>query len=109
MTDRAAGIESQLDHAIYSDDPDAVDRLRERIASLEAERDRIKAYNASCRKGQRDLSLLDERQTADLASCLRFQPYACKGGAFPSYVLSNLTGNIARQRTRLDELGGARG
>lgn len=101
---RADGIERQLDRSIYSDDEDAVERLEERVTALEAERDRIKAYNASCRKGAPDLSLLDEDQKADLASCLRFQPYACKNGAMPGYVLTNLGGNIRRNKERLEAL-----
>jgi hypothetical protein len=40
---RADNIAAAADRAIYDDDPDAPERLRERIAELEAERDRIKA------------------------------------------------------------------
>lgn len=50
MAGRAAGIEAQLARAIYDDDPDAVERLTERVATLEAQRDRIKAANAAYRK-----------------------------------------------------------
>jgi Domain of unknown function (DUF3560) len=105
MAARADGIESQLAGAIYSDDPDAVEQLRARIARLEAERDRIKAYNVSCRRGQPDESLLDEAQRASLASVRRYSPYQLgKGGAFPAYALSNLNGNLKRQRDRLADL-----
>lgn len=68
MESRADGIEAQLDHAIYSDDPDAIERLRERIAELEGERERIKA-----------------------------RPHE-------GYELSNLAGNLRRQRERLAHL-----
>lgn len=104
MESRANGIETAAEHAIYSDDHDAVERLQERIATLEAERERVKAYNLSCRKGARDLSLLTEDEKRVLLSCLQFQPYACKNGQFPAYHLSNLNGNIARQRKRLETL-----
>src|ERR1035437_4050647 len=53
MTSRADGIEAQLDHAIYDDDPDAIERIRERIAGLEAKRDQMKAANAEYRKTHR--------------------------------------------------------
>jgi|SRR3990167_657848 len=43
MASRASGIEAQLDRAIYDDDPDAIEQLRERIAALEAKREAIKA------------------------------------------------------------------
>lgn len=45
MNSRADNIEAAAASAIYSDDVDAVDRLREKIAGLDAERERIKAVN----------------------------------------------------------------
>jgi Domain of unknown function (DUF3560) len=105
MSRRAGNLEAALEASIYDDDPDAVERLRERIAALEAERERIKAYNASCRRGQPDPSLLGERQRETLESVRRVAPYAIgKGGSFPSYALSNLSGNLARNRQRLARL-----
>lgn len=104
MNARANGIESQLATSIYSDDPNAVPALEQRVAALEAERDRIKAYNATARKGKPDTSLLNESERKALLDALRYSPGAPTSGAFPSYHLSNLTGNIARQRKRLEEL-----
>lgn len=105
MTRRADGIEAQLAGAIYSDDPDAIEQLQARIANLEAERDRIKAYNATCRKDTPDESLLTDKERADLESVRRYAPYQLgKGGAFPGYKLSNLNGNITRNRQRLESL-----
>lgn len=105
MSSRAANIEAQLAGAIYSDDEDAVEQLAARIAKLEAERDRIKAYNASCRKGARDVSLLDESQRGELATVMRVAAYSMgKGGQFPAYHLTNLSGNIARNKKRLEAL-----
>lgn len=104
MKSRADGIESQLASSIYSDDPDAIERLQAKLADLEAERARIKAYNASCRKGRRDVSLLTEREQEALLSAIRFQPQACKGGAMPSYHLSNLSGRIKATRDRIARL-----
>ena len=103
MTSRADTIEAQLAGSIYTDDPDAIDALRARLEVLEAERARVKAYNASCRKGAPDPSLITEQERADLATCARFSTLG-KGGAFPGYKLSNLTGNIKRNRDRLAEL-----
>lgn len=105
MTARAEGIEAQLDTSIYSDDPDAVEALEQRIATLEAERDRIKAFNATARKGSPDYSLLTDSQRNDLLVTARVCPYQLgKGGSFPAYVLSNLSGNIKRNRDRLAEV-----
>jgi len=44
MTSRAFGINDQLDRSIYSDDPDAIERLEARILELEAKRVTIKAH-----------------------------------------------------------------
>ena len=104
---RADGIEHAAENAVYSDDVDAIERLTERIAAREAERDRIKAYNATARKGEPDGSLLDNKQRENLLSIAKVASYQLgKGGAFPSYVLSNLGGTIRKDKERLDELNG---
>jgi hypothetical protein len=92
MAARADNIEAAAEHAIYADDPDAIERLEERIAQLEAERERIKAENAAFRKAHR----------TELAAMTPYQ----RDQAMPyrGYVLQNLTGNIARNRQRLDGL-----
>lgn len=110
MAERADNIEAQAANAIYSDDPDAIERLREKIEEMEAERARIKAYNASCRKaakdgGTGDLSILTEPERESLLSTAKACPYQIgKGGSAPSYWLTNLGGNISRQRKRLAHL-----
>jgi hypothetical protein len=110
MAGRADEIEAQAAAAIYSDDTDAVDRLREKLERLEAERDRIKTYNASCRKaaktgGTGDTSLLLEEERRDLAATAQACPYMIgKGGSMPAYKLTNLGGVITSTRKRLAEL-----
>lgn len=105
MSQKAKNIESALDRSIYSDDPDAIEQLEARIAELEAERVRIKAYNASCRKGERDLSILAESEKSDLLTTARVASFQLgANGEFPSYKLSNLGGNINRNRKRLEAL-----
>lgn len=107
---RANGIDSQLERSIYSDDIDAIEKLKERISELEAERARIKAYNDSCRKaaksgGTGDLSILTAAERDDLVSLARYAAFQLKpGNAFPAYKLSNLSGNIKRNRDRLATL-----
>jgi len=108
MASRADGIERAAAHAIYSDDPDAPERLREKLARLEAERDRITAYNASARKAHKadpsrtggDFSLLDDAQLANLESLARIG-FMRPDGTFPSYATSNLGGQISKLRDRL--------
>lgn len=107
----ADGIEAQLATSIYSDDADAIEALELRISEREAERSRIKAYNLTCRKAAKegrttgDLSLLSEDQRRDLLLTARVAAYQLRpGGAFPSYVLSNLSSRIKSDRDRILDL-----
>jgi hypothetical protein len=105
---RADEIERQADNAIYSDDPDAIERLEERIAELEAERTRIKAFNTALRKGMPGgdaLQMLTPKERQDYAVIARVAPFQLgPKGELPSYKLSNLGGNINRQKKRLASL-----
>ena len=94
MRSRAEGIERQADHAIYSDDEDAVERLEERIAELEAQREHRKTANAAYRKAHR----------AELAAMSPYERY--QAVPYPGYSLSNIGGNISRLRDRLATLRG---
>lgn len=105
MRSRAENIEAAADHAIYDDDPDAIERLQEKLHGLEARRDAIKAYNASCRRKQPDLFVLPEDLREDATSQSHFM-VVMRGpnGELPAYALSNLSGNINRTRKRLERL-----
>lgn len=115
MARRADGIDAAAERAIYSDDVDAAERLAERIAELEAERDRITRYNASARKAHKadpsshvgDLAILDASQRADVLR-LAGIGFMRPDGAFPSYATANLSGNISKQRERLARMSGPR-
>jgi hypothetical protein len=113
MRQKAANIESAVDRAIYSDDPDAREQLERKIADMEAQRAAITAYNLDCRKaaktgGHGNLSLLEwdtpsglrsiARMVNDCATAGQLRP----GWALPTYAASNLSGNIARLRKRLE-------
>lgn len=109
MTARADSIERQAAGAIYSDDPDAIEQLRAKMARLEDERARIVAYNKAVRKAGRctddALAILTDEQRADLDSIARYASYQLRdGGAFPAYATSNLSGNIKRIRDRIAAL-----
>lgn len=96
MASRASNIEDAADNAIYSDDPDAIERLTEKIAGLEAQRERMTTANAAFRKSHR-------------------AEFKAAGGAynrdlmvpFQGYQLQNLGGNITRLRKRLKFLSGS--
>ena len=95
MGARAAGIVRQADHAIYSDDPDAIERLAEKIAALEAKREHIKTANAAFRKSHK--AELAAEQNSYLRNCMM---------PFQSFEGQNLSGNLTRLRTRLAHLKG---
>ena len=92
MSRRAAGIEAAADRAIYSDDPDAIARLQERIAELEAKRSAMNAANTAYRKEHR----------AELKAMTAFG--RSQNIPYPSYAITNIGGNITRQRQRLTSL-----
>lgn len=96
MASRADEIERQAAGAIYTDDADAAERLTAKIASMEAERERMKAANAAYRKDHR----------AALKAMSAYE----RGQAvpFPSYSITNLGGNISRAKARLAGLDRAR-
>lgn len=96
---------------IRDTEPDAVEKLEVRVRQLEAKRDRLKAYNRSCsawrfaQDGHGDLTLLTISEQRDVLSSIRHQPYQCKNGRCPAWMLSNLSANIRRYRERLARLG----
>lgn len=108
MASRAAEIDRQGEHAIYRDDPDAIARLAERIAGLEAERARMKAENAAYKKGDAAYAAF-AGITIEQAAARRVTieaSYSWCRQPHPGYALQNLGGNINRQKKRLAQLQG---
>jgi DNA repair exonuclease SbcCD ATPase subunit len=85
-------IERQADRAIYDDDSDAIERLRAKLAELEAERERRKQANADYRREHR----------AELKAMSAYDRHHAV--PFPSYSLSNLSGRITATRKRIEFL-----
>jgi uncharacterized protein DUF3560 len=117
METRAAGIEAQVEKAIYSDDQDAPERLKEKIAALEAQRDHAKAVNKAIRATKRTMpgapghailvalgnsGVIDHREAMALDRSFVLQPY--HGLGYPAYHITNLGANIRRQKERLAEI-----
>lgn len=93
MSSRADEIERQAANAIYSDDPDAIERLTAKISALETQREQRKAANAAYRKVHRaELKAMGSAYQRGQAM------------PFPSYSITNLTGNISRLKDRLARL-----
>lgn len=110
MASRADNIEMAVDGAIYRDDPDAIERLTDKLAELEGRRGRMKAENAAYRKG-------DEAYakhcgiTLEQAKARRVNieaGYSWCRQPYPSYSLQNLGGTITKERKRLAELTAAK-
>jgi hypothetical protein len=108
MASRARNIEAAADRAIYSDDDNAIEALKERIASLEAERERVKVINKAIRQGPgweaRIVPALTKQEKAELLRYAKFSPGYRDGDGIPAYHLRNLSGNLSHQRKRLAEL-----
>lgn len=99
MASRADGIRAQVDGAIYSDDPDAIEQLEAKIAGLEAKREKVKAHNKEMRKP----AACDHPADCDCRSMFP-RDCGCSRHPLPGYVLQNLGGNITRNRQRLEQL-----
>jgi DNA repair exonuclease SbcCD ATPase subunit len=114
MMARAEGIEHQADRSIYSDDPDAPERLREKIAELEAKRDKMKATNQAFKKGDAAfaavLGVTVEQAAEVRARIMAPGSLSWHRKPFAPYELTNLGANIRRQKERLAQIerdGGA--
>ncbi len=101
----AGKAESVGKAGISSDDPEAIVKLREKIAKLETVQARMVAANKLVRKQDRAglaASGYDESQIAGL-----FTPDFAGRLGFPNYALTNNNANIRRLKTRLAELARA--
>lgn len=91
-TEAADTIERQLGASVYDDDPDAIERLRERIEKREAQREQMKKRNALYRAEHR----------AELKAMTPYQRE--QAVPHPAWELSNLSGCIGRDKARLARL-----
>lgn len=105
LSGKHAGIAAAVENgrAISSWDPDADEKLDERIAELEAKQERMKLINTTIRKakpGTLDASLaaigLTPDEKEDLIRAAKFS--GSKG--YPGYALSNNNGNLRRLKER---------
>ena len=104
----ARRAESTNNYAISADDPDALEKLRERIAALKMAQERMKAANAAIRKHKKSA---DEQQaaleaigfTAEQAVELLKPDFAGRLG-FAPFQLTNNNATIKRLEDRLKVL-----
>lgn len=99
---RAASIEANT--AIYSDDPEATEKLTDKVSELEAEQREMKRINAALRKGA-DFETLEmsEKHRKELLDVDKYQNYyqpRTKG--FPPYMLTSINSKIKAAKKRAE-------
>lgn len=91
--------------AISSDDPDALDKLKEKLETRKAAQARMKRINAYYRKHQtcRGCEGLTAKQAADLDASMA-NAYSWVTAPYPAYALSNNNAEIRRLEGRIQDL-----
>jgi hypothetical protein len=116
---KAGGIAHALDSSIFSDDPDAIEAIEARIVSLEKQREDARKIGAAWRKAKKPKSTDSEgwKRVAEILGwtdgavalikarrdCASEEGFLNRGPV-PSYVLSNLGGNISRLKKRVEHI-----
>lgn len=99
--------------AISSDDPNAPERLRERIAALERKQETMRSANKiihSKPKNESTPEKIAALEAMGLPNPSRlFDPDFCGRIGFPDYALQNNNGNIRRLRERLAQVEASAG
>lgn len=105
LRSRAEGMSNN--DAIYSDNPQAVDLLSEKVAELEAEQKEMKRINAALRKGADfDTLEMSDAHRQELLTIDRVQNYyQPKKRGFPPYMLTSVNTKLktAKKRAELVE------
>jgi hypothetical protein len=87
---------------ISSDDPEAVDKLREKLAGLEAEQARDKTINKLVRR--KDIPGLVALGMSEATAAKLLEPDFCGRIGIPAYVGANRNGNMRRILQRIAHL-----
>lgn len=93
---------------IASEDPEAVTKLREKLAKLEAEQAQMKAINAAHKKFLKDPESLDKTAFSETTKALirSYVPrYSWEPHPIAPYQLTNNGAEIRRVKARIEELG----
>jgi hypothetical protein len=94
---------SVINHAISSDDDDALIKLKNKLSKLEANQEVMKKINAEYRKGGFDaITGITEEDKAYLKA--KMQRFDWQKKPYPSYSLSNNNAEIRRIKQRIAEL-----
>lgn len=92
-------------YAIKSHDPDALDKLRAKLAKREADQARMKAANKIVKsKKLTNEEKLEQLKPFGCSAPALLEPDFCGRIGFPGYMLSNNNANIKRIKGRIAEL-----
>lgn len=93
---------SAANTAIFSDDPNAAEKLEDKITRLEQRQERMKATNKLVRKNDRE-GLLDLGYSEQAIDAL-FKPDFAGRTGYPDYLLTNNSAEIRRLKQRLQQI-----
>src|SRR5260221_9727603 len=102
--DELARVAETTSRAISSDDPDAPDKLRERVAKLERDQEAMKAANKVIRSRSGDVEKVAQLIAIGLTEAgarNALLPDFMGRRGVPHYALTNNSGNIRRPKGRL--------
>lgn len=91
-----------INNAISSDDPNAPQLIRDRIAELEARQDRMRTANRYVRK--RDRAKLADMGYSEREIDALFKPDFCGRVGYADFELQNNNANIRRLKQRLEQV-----
>ena len=103
---KADGIERQLETTIFSDDPDAIEAIRAKVAAGHAQLAEWKVANSAWRKsGVAGLVALGWPQArADAAAVAIAAAYSWEKQPFVKWQISNLGANLRRLEKRIEHI-----
>ena len=109
MDARADGIDRQLADTIFSDDPDAIEALKVKVARLKVNQDRMKAVNAAIRKHAKagkdaQIAALVALGMDTATAKIRVDPDHCGHIGYAPYETTNNGANIRRLEGRIAQL-----
>lgn len=107
--EKAAGLSDYLECTIFDDDPDAIERIQQKIENLERQHEIMLVVNKICRNKKLDefakISAIVDLGLSESAAKEAVHPSeSWQSVGFDSYVISNNKANIRRYKERLVSL-----
>lgn len=106
---KAAGLSDYLENTIFDDDPDAIEKIEQKISSLEKEHEYMLAVNKICRnrklnEAEKISAIVALGASEESARKILTPEYSWQSAGFESWALSNNSANIRRYKERLATL-----